>query len=82
MQVAHPDHIEATHVPVSSYSLGPYWFLKAMPKNVLVSDVDTFAWWVSYAGEWVSRGSFGTLEEAMTAAVEFSSETRAKRAQR
>ena len=69
--IAHPDHIETTHVPVSHHSVGPYWFLKAMPKGVLVSDVRTFAWWASYAGDWVSRESFDTLEDAMEAAVKF-----------
>ncbi len=69
--IAHPPHIETTHVPVSHYHVGPYWFLKAMPKNVLVSDVRTFEWWVSYAGDWVSRESFGSLEDAMDAAAAF-----------
>lgn len=71
MHIAHPDHIDVTHVPVAHYHVGPYWFLKAMPRNVLVSEVETFAWWASYCGDWVRRESFDTLEDAMQAAADF-----------
>lgn len=76
MNIAHPPHVEATHVPVSHYHVGPYWFLKAMPKCVLVSEVETFEWWASYCGDWVRRESFQSLEEAMIAAANFAKEKR------
>lgn len=69
--IAHPPEIETTHVPVSHYRVGLYWFLSAMPKGVLVAEVKEFDWWASYAGDWVRRESFPTLEDAMTAAAEF-----------
>jgi len=71
MYAALPDEIEKTHVPVAQYRVGPYWFFSAMPKGVLVSDVKTFAWWASYAGDWVRRESFDSLDDAMEAAVNF-----------
>jgi hypothetical protein len=76
MEIVHPPEIEKTHVPVSQYSLGPYWFLSAMPKGVFVADVKSFEWWASYSGYWVSRESFPTLEDAMIAAAEFAKENR------
>ncbi len=74
--IAHPEHIEATHVPVHSYHVGAYWFLSAMPKGVLVSEVKAFEWWASYAGDWVSRESYPTLEDAMLAAASFAKSKR------
>lgn len=77
MQIAHPDHIDRTHVPVSHYRVGAFWFLQAMPRNVLVSEVQTFQWWVSYAGDWVRTESFHSLEDAMEAAARFAREKQA-----
>jgi len=70
MMIAHPDHIEQTHVPIDHHRVGPYWFLSAMPRGVLVVEAP-IVWWCSYAGDWVSRESFASLEDAMEAAVKF-----------
>jgi hypothetical protein len=76
MEIAHPPEIEKTHVAVSHYRLGRYWFLSAMPKGMLLVDVKSFEWWASYAGDWVRRESFPTLEDAMIAAAEFAKSKR------
>ena len=76
MIIDHPPEMKRTHVPVSHYQVGPFWFLSAMPKGVLVAEVKSFDWWASYAGDWVRRESFGTLEDAMIAAAEFAKSKR------
>ena len=64
MQIAHPEEIEATHVPVSGYRVGPYYFLMAIPRGILVTEAVP-AWWVAKWDKWLRRESFASLEDAM-----------------
>jgi len=62
--IDHPNRIRTTHIPVSSYSVGPYYFLKAAPRGEVVTD-DNSEWWVSKDNEWLHTAPFATLEQAM-----------------
>lgn len=64
MNIDHPPHLTTTHVPVASYAVGPYYFLRAVPRGERVDDGNS-AWWVSKNNEWLRSESFDTLEEAM-----------------
>jgi hypothetical protein len=73
-EIDHPDELTTTHVTVTAYNVGPYYFLAAMPRGVLVTEAP-WSWWVAKNNKWLRRESFDTLEEAMRYAARPSSET-------
>lgn len=77
VQIEHPEAVEKTHVPVSHHRVGPYWFVSAIPRGALVTEAP-WEWWVSYAGDWVSRESYASLEDAMEAGVAFARSHKSK----
>lgn len=57
-----------THIAMCSWRVGTFVFFEAAPKPLPTLKRVYF---VAYRGEWISRESYDTLEDAMIAAAEF-----------
>jgi hypothetical protein len=67
--LALPPKADPTHFIRTIWYLGNYTFFEAAKKPE--PSIARGVYFVAYRGEWVSRESFSTLENAMLAAAEF-----------